>query len=443
MKNPSFVVEGLSGKRVLKGTIDIGGAKNAALKAMAASILFEDTVVLNNIPRNSDVDSLIKILEKLGAKIQWRADASGNTDSSTTLEINCAGISSTDIDPVLAVNMRASVVLTGPLLARFGHVTFPAPGGCVIGARPIDLFIEAYKKLGATVELRDGLYVIEAKNGLSGGEIFFNIQTVGGTETLIMAAIMAKGKVTLKNCAMEPEIVNVISWLVSCGAKVYDVGTTTVEIEGNGGNTLSPKIEYTAIPDRIEAGSMLILASLCAEDVTINRCNPDHIESLTHLLAQSGVNMEIKKGVIDGSIRVFGNSGELSAFNVRTHEYPGFPTDLQSPIVTYLSQVRGESMIFETIFEGRFKFIEELQKMGADVTVMNPREILVRGPKMLSSTGNGANLFAHDIRGGFAVLLAAICGQGTYTIDNVQLIDRGYADIENRLTNVGVNIKRV
>jgi len=440
MKNSSFVLQGLAGKRVLEGSIDVGGAKNSALKAMAGAILFDGPVTLRNIPRNNDVDTLISVLEKLGATVVWK----DGTES--VLEVDCRGIKNTNIDPNLAVSMRASVVLTGPLLARFGRVTFPAPGGCVIGARPIDLFIEGYKKLGATVELRDGLYIIEAKDGLSGGEIFFNIQSVGGTETLMMAAVMSKGRVTLKNCAMEPEIVNVAEWLIANGAKIYDVGTTTIEIEGNGGKLLTPKSDYTAIPDRVEAGSFLILSAIVAKDVTIQNCNPLHLEALTHLLQESGVKMEIKNGVNDGSIRVFGNDDDtksLRPFNVRTHEYPGFPTDLQSPIVTYLTQVSGESMVFETIYEGRFKFIEELQKIGADVTVMNPREILTRGPKELKALGNGNTLYAHDIRGGFAVLISAIVGTGTFTIDNVHLIDRGYAGLVEKLNRIGVDIRRI
>lgn len=452
MPNSTFIVGGLGGKKSLKGTIEVGGAKNAVLKAMAAAILFDGPVILRNIPKNSDVDTMSAILRKLGATVGWKKDDIRTGDTST-LEINCTSISSTDIDPELAVNMRSSVVLTGPLLARFGRVTFPAPGGCVIGARPIDLFIEGYKKLGATVELKDGLYVIEAKEGLGGGEIFFNIQSVGGTETLLMAAILAKGRVTLKNCAMEPEIVNVAEWLASCGAKIYDVGTTTIDIEGNSGKLLSPKNEYIAIPDRIEAGSYVVLAALCADDVTVSKCNPLHLESLTDLLQKSGVNMDIKYGVSDGSVRIFGNTNRkgvnksLGSFNVRTHEYPGFPTDLQSPIVTYLTQAAGESTVLETIYEGRFKYIEELQKMGADITVMNPREILIRGPRELKSInnatdGNGSSLLAHDIRGGFAVLIAAICGTGTFIIDNVRLIDRGYEKIEERLAKLGVGIER-
>jgi UDP-N-acetylglucosamine 1-carboxyvinyltransferase len=430
----------LSGKKVLKGSIDVGGAKNSALKAIAGSILFDGPVVLRNIPRNRDVDTLTEILSKLGAKVAWKEG------QESALEIDTRGINSTDIDPELAVSMRASVVLTGPMLARFGRVTFPAPGGCVIGARPIDLFISGYQKLGATINLQNGLYVIEAPNGLSGGEIFFPIQSVGGTETLMMASVMAKGRVTLKNCAMEPEIVNVAEWLIANGAKIYDVGTTTIEIEGNGGKLLSSEglKDYTAIPDRIEAGSYVILSALCGDDVTINNCNPDHLESLINLLLESGVNIEVKKGVQDGSIRVFDNEKrKYKAINIRTHEYPGFPTDLQSPIVTYLSQVEGESIIFETIYEGRFKFIEELQKMGGDITVMNPREILVRGPKELKSIGGGANLYAHDIRGGFAVVIATICGTGVFTIDNIQLIDRGYAGFVEKLAVIGVDIKRI
>ncbi len=240
----SFIIEGLGGNRTLKGSVSINGAKNAALKAVAASVLFDAPVTLKNVPYTSDMETISIILEKLGAKIVSRENGS------QTLVIDPSSISGTDIDLDLAKGMRASVVLTGPLLARFGKVTFPAPGGCVIGARPIDLFLSGYKKMGASVTEDSTLYTISASK-LNGTEIFFNKITVGGTETLMMAAVLAHGTTVLKNCALEPEIVNVAEWLNECGAHISGIGTPTLTIEGTNGKLLSPKVPYVAIPDRI------------------------------------------------------------------------------------------------------------------------------------------------------------------------------------------------
>ena len=434
-KNQSYIIEGLAGKKTLRGSVSIHGAKNAALKAIAASVLFDGPVTLKNVPRTSDVDTLSEILKKLGAIISWNGD---------TLNIDASKLKGSDIDPVLAGNMRASVVLTGPLLARFGTVDFPAPGGCVIGARPIDLFISGYEKMGAhtTLDEKQCIYKIGSKSKLTGADIFFNIVTVGGTETLMMAAVLGEGTTILKNCAMEPEIVNVAEWLISCGAKISGVGTPTITIEGTRGKLLSPKHAYVAIPDRIETGSFLFLGALCAKELTIEKCRPDHVESLISNLRDSGIEITTTADTIYIKNNTRPNS-ELSGFNIRTHEYPGFATDLQPIAVTYLSQVRGESSVFETIYEGRFKYIEDLQKIGAHITVMNPREVLIKGPTPFKQTTENHDLIAHDIRAGFAVVMAALTGTGTFTVTNIHLIDRGYEKLEEQLSKLGASIKRV
>lgn len=427
----TFVIQGLAGKKTLKGSVKINGAKNAVLKAMAATILTSGPTTLTNVPHTDDVETLIDILKKLGASVEW-------TDHK--LVIDTINITSTDIDADMAQKMRASVVLTGPLLARFGKVTFPAPGGCVIGTRPIDQFTEGYKKMGATVTLRNDLYVIEAPNKLSSADIFFDFQTVGGTETLMMAATLSNGTTVLKNCAMEPEIQSVADWLNACGATINGAGTTTIVINGTNGKLLAPQA-YDTVPDRIEAGSFLLLGALCASDLSIENCRPEHMEAVINLLKSSGVPIETDAT----TVRIKGNTAATStfkSFNIRTHEYPGFPTDIQSPAVTYLTQVAGDSTILETIFEGRFKFTQELIKMGAQITSMNPREILVKGPTPLKQLGEGEVLSAHDIRAGFAVVMAALVGTGTSTVTNVHLIDRGYEKLEERLKALGANIER-
>lgn len=430
----TFVIEGLAGEKKLKGTIKVNGAKNAAMKAMAAAVLFDRPVRLANVPKTSDMETLSGILRKLGARVEWKGDI---------LEIDAGGISTTDLDPVLAPKMRGSVVLTGPMLGRFGKVTFPSPGGCVIGARPIDLFLAGYEKMGAAAvyDEKGCFYKIEAKNGLHDTEIFFNFQTVGGTETLMMAAVLGKGTTTLKNCAMEPEIQNVAEWLNACGARIRGAGTPTIVIEGTKGKLLTP-VEFVTIPDRIEAGSYLILGALAARDLTIEGCRPDHMEAVINLLLSSGVPIEVGKD----SVAIVNNTKPNSAFkpfNIRTHEYPGFATDLQPVIVTYLTQVAGDSLMFETIYEGRFKYVEDLQKIGANIRIMNAREIEIKGPTELKAMPDDGDLTAHDIRAGFAVVLAALIAKGQFKVSGANLIDRGYERLEARLAALGASIKRV
>lgn len=431
----SFVIQGLAGKHTLEGVVRIRGAKNAALKAMAAAILFDGPVTLENVPDNSDIRTLGTILQKLGATIV--SDA-----KKQTMIIDATPIRSTDIDRELAQGMRASVVLTGPLLGRFKKVSFPSPGGCVIGARPIDLFLAGYQKMGATVDEADCVYTISTSEGLKSTEIFFNKITVGGTETLMMAAVLAQGTTVLKNCAMEPEIGNVAEWLNACGADISGIGSPTLTIRGTGGKLLLAKQSFVTIPDRITAGSFLILGALAAKKLTITECRPDHMEAVTQLLIELGVKMEIGADhiIVHGSNMT---TPYAAIASLRTHEYPGFPTDLQSPIVTFLTQSAGESTIFETIFEGRFKYVADLQQMGANITSMNPREILIKGAASLRQLPDDEQLTAHDIRAGFAIVLAALIGTGTFRVTNVHLIDRGYERLEETLTALGAHVERV
>jgi UDP-N-acetylglucosamine 1-carboxyvinyltransferase len=296
--------------------------------------------------------------------------------------------------------------------------------------------------MGASIVKKDGMFDITApKGGLKGTDIFFTIQTVTGTETLMMTAVLAKGTTTLRNCAMEPEIQSVAEWLNCCGAKIEGAGTTTITIHG--GKLLKAKKPYIAIPDRIEAASFLFLGALCADDFLVSKCEPRHLESVTNFLSSSGVPLEIGKDFIhikgNGKLK---NSSFKSA-NIRTHEYPGFVTDLQPIAAVFLSQVFGESTIFETIFEGRFKYVDDLTKLGADIKIMNPREILVTGPTLCKVLPAGQELTAHDIRAGFAIVLAALCAEGNSVVKNVHLIDRGYESLEKTLTALGADVRRV
>ena len=485
----SFVIKGLAGKKTLHGEVCIKGAKNAILKAMATSILFEEAIKLENVSDTADVEKMKDLLRGLGASAdtsfgELRGEPSGrelglgNRGTARrknvfagALSIDSSKLSSTDLDPDISRSMRSSIVATGPLLARYGKVSFPSPGGCVIGERPVDLFINNYKKMGANVVEEDGMFNITAsKGGLKGADIFFRVQTVTGTETLMMAAVLAKGTTTLRNCAMEPEIQSVAEWLNECGAKIEGAGTTTITIHGlldkdlsvrtsldeawkKSGKLLKAKKPYIAIPDRIEAASFLFLGALCADDLLVSKCEPKHLESVTNFLSSSGVLLEIKKdsihvkGNANASIDKKNSSLKINSFfksaNIRTHEYPGFPTDLQPIAAVYLSQVNGESIIFETIFEGRFKYVDDLNKLGANIKVMNPREVLITGPTLYKALPAGQELMAHDIRAGFAIVLAALCAEGNSVVKNVHLIDRGYESLEKTLTMLEADVRRV
>ncbi len=431
-----FVIQGLAGARTLKGSVTINGAKNSALKAMAAAILFDGPVTLENVPDNSDIQTLTTILKKLGASVT-RESKPGQT-----VTIDSTSIDSTHIDDDLAKGMRASVVLTGPMLARYKKVAFPAPGGCVIGARPIDLFLSGYEMMGATVDEHDCVYDISVTSELGGTTITFKKISVGATETLMMAAVLAQGTTVLNNCAREPEIANVAEWLNASGAHISGIGTATLTIVGTGGKLLSAKKSFVTIPDRITAGSFLILGALCAEELTIENCRPDHMESITTLLTESGADIEIKKDSL-----VIRNSSKPVVYKpitrVQTLEYPGFPTDLQSPLVTFLTQCSGQSTVIETIFEGRFKYVQDLQKMGAQITQHNSHEVMVEGPTALHEVEGSQQLMAHDIRAGFAIVIAALLGKGTFTVNNVHLIDRGYEKLEETLGRLGARVVRV
>ncbi len=422
-----FLVEGLGGKKTLRGEIPVRGAKNAALKFLAASALFEDVIVFENVPDIEDVRRMKELLRAAGAEVVTDGERVTVTPPETW---------NTALDQTIAKRMRASIVMTGPMLARAGEVSFPFPGGCVLGERPIDLFIMGFTALGATVIEENDFFTVKAPEaGLHGAKIFLPIVSVGATETLMFAAALAHGETILENVAMEPEIIAEAEFLNACGAHIEGAGTSTIRIVGTGGVPLSANSQtFTIIPDRLEAGSFVILAALAADDVTVTRCEPAHLGALTTLLQRAGVNLEIGKD----SIRVRAGETPLTSVCVRTHEYPGFPTDLQAPMAVFLTQCEGDATILETIYDGRFRYAEDLARTGADMTVMNPHQVLVRGPRKLTR----ANLESPDIRAGLAYLIAAIVAEGTSGIDNAYLIDRGYAHIEDRLSTLGLTIRR-
>ncbi len=422
-------VAGLAGKKTLRGTVRTSGAKNAALKALPAALLFSDEVLLTNVPRIEDVSRMVELLRSCLVEVEDVDEAS--------VRVKVGGSCSTVLRRDIAERMRSSVVLTGPMLARFGSVSLPHPGGCVIGERPIDLFLEGFLAMGAHINESDGLYELSAKGGLRGADIFFPIVSVIATETLMMAAVLAKGTTVLRNAAMEPEILHLANFLNACGASIRGAGTTTITIKG--GELLTARGRtYRVMPDRIEAGSFLILGALTADELSITDCEPEHLQSLVHLLLRSGV--PIEQG--QHSLHLRGNGARrndsFKAFSVRTHEYPGFATDLQAPVTVFLTQVTGESKVFESIFEGRLNYTADLVGMGADITMGNPHQVRIKGPTRL----RGAELHGPDLRAGLAYVIAALVAEGPSIINNVYYIDRGYERLDERLRSLGADVVR-
>lgn len=422
----ALVIKGFGGERKISGTVKVTGAKNAALKAIAATVLFRDTVTLTNIPEINDVEKMFDLLKDMGAEVVHGKRG--------TYTVSIAKGFSTELSPAIAKKMRASVVVTGPVLARFGKVSFPHPGGCVIGSRPLDLFVDGFEKMGAKVTMKEGSYVVEAKGGLKGAEFFLKNQSVTVTETFMMAGVLAKGTTVIKNAAMEPEIEELAKFLNTCGAKISGAGTSTITIKG--GKLLTGKGRpYKTMPDRIDAGSFLILGALAARELHITHCEPRHLESPIKALRSAGVSIETKKNEI-----IVRAPSRLKPVDIKTHEYPGFPTDLQAPMTVFLTQAEGESTVFETIFEGRLAYTEVLAAMGASITMMDPHRVLVRGKSEL----HGRKLQSPDLRAGLAFVIAAVVAKGESVIHNVDTtIDRGYEDVDNRLRAIGVHVERV
>ncbi|MDO8558101.1 MAG: UDP-N-acetylglucosamine 1-carboxyvinyltransferase [bacterium] len=424
MPQEKFVIRG--GKN-LSGTIRVKGAKNNALKVLAASLLSKELWTITRVPFVEDVLRTLELLRALGVEV------SDTLSGGDIVTLRAKNIISTTLDTEVSKRIRASMVLTGPLLARMGEVVFPHPGGCVIGERPIDIFLKGYEALGASVELSKGFYHLRAKNGLRGSSIFFPVVSVTATETLMMAAVLARGTTMLKNAAMEPEVAALADFLNACGARISGHGTPHIAIEGVselGGGT------FQVIPDRIEAGSFALMAGATRSRLTVADCNPAHLDALISLLQDTGV--EVEKTESSLTVDATGRKN-LKARSIITHEYPGFVTDLQAPAAVFLTQLEGESRVFETIFEGRLNWTQELVRMGARITVADPHRIFVNGPAQL----RGREITSPDIRAGMALIIAGLIAEGETTVHNIYQIDRGYEKIEERLRGIGADIQRV
>ena len=417
---PKFVI---TGGAKLSGTIAVKGAKNAGLKIIPAAILSQDKITIHNLPDIEDISRSFDILTDLGATVSKQGEA---------YIVDTSSISHTELKHSLANKLRASIMFVGPLLARFGEVKFPHPGGCVIGAgqRPIDLFLEGFAKMGAGISTVDNYYHLTADK-LRGCEFFFTTVTVTGTESMMMTATLAEGKTILSNCAMEPEIVALADYLNSVGAKISGAGTPVITIEGvakiGGG-------EFTTIADRIEAGTFAIMAAATNSELTISDCRPDHLESLLAMFTKIGVPYTSTATTL-----TILKHGVLKALDIKTHEYPGFPTDLQSPYTILMTQAEGMAIVHETIYDRRLLFTDMLTQMGANIIMCDPHRIVISGPTKL----HGHKLTSPDLRAGIAMIIAGMIASGKTEIDNIYQIDRGYERIDERLRSLGAEIERI
>ncbi len=409
----------IQGGKPLHGDVHISGAKNAALPVMAAALLTSGTNTFHNIPDLMDIKTIKKLLKSLGAQI----------DGNETVRISADKIISHTAPYDLVKTMRASVLVLGPLVARLGVARVSLPGGCAIGARPVNLHIKALQELGAHVELNDGYIEAKAKK-LKGTDIYFDIPTVTGTENIMMAATLAEGTTSLNNAACEPEIVNLADVLKGMGAKISGAGTDVITIEGV--SSLKPT-EATIIPDRIEAGTFMIAAGMTRGELNIIGCNPHHLEALINKLRDTGM----KISPIENGLKV-STGKKINSVDVKTLPHPGFPTDLQAQMMAYMSIGSGLSVISETVFENRFMHVSELTRMGADIVIQGGSAI-VRGVPHL----RGAQTMATDLRASACLILAALVAQGTTEISRVYHIDRGYQEIEKKFSALGANIKRM
>ncbi len=412
-----FVIEG--GER-LSGKIRITGAKNSILPILAASLLSSGKVRIEDVPRISDVKVMLDILECLGVKIDWKENS---------LELDADSLSTSEIPEKLMCEMRSSIFLMGPLLGKLGKVKVSYPGGCAIGPRPIDLHLKGLISMGVEVVEENG-YVSAKAGTLKGSTIHLDFPSVGATENLMMAAIYAKGFTRLHNVAKEPEIVDLQNFLNKMGARVRGAGTDIITIEGV--KSLDGSV-HRLIPDRIIAGTMIVAAGITDGEVIIENIIPEHLEAVTSKLREAGLE------ILEDSDSLMVRGGKIKGVNsVRTLPYPGFPTDMQPQTMALLSYADGISVIKESVFEGRFSHINELNKMGAQITVQE-RSAIIKGVNNLK----GAKVKAPDLRAGAALVLAGLSAQGTTLIDEVHYIDRGYERLDLMLQKLGANIKRV
>lgn len=421
----------IRGGRKLEGKIRIGGAKNAALPLMAASLLTSEPLNLSNIPDLADIMTMLQLLKELGVQ-ESSSISTSNADGDKTLLTLEALEPEKKVAPYdLVRRMRASILVLGPLLARWGKARVSLPGGCAIGTRPVDLHLKGFEMMGAEIELKEGYIKAQAPNGLIGANVVFPTVSVGATENILMAATLADGKTTISNAAREPEIADLANCLKAMGAKIEGIGSDTLLIEGT--NKLH-SANHSVLPDRIETATYAVAAAITGGDIELTGTRIDLVKSILDVLVKTGSEViESDKGV-----RVKNISGKIKGIDIMTEPYPGFPTDMQAQIMALLAISDGASMITETIFENRFMHVPELCRMGADINVHGSSAI-VRGVNELS----GAELMATDLRASVCLVLAALAAKGVTTLNRVYHLDRGYERLEEKLSECGADIQRI
>jgi UDP-N-acetylglucosamine 1-carboxyvinyltransferase len=410
----------ITGGCTLRGTVPIAGAKNAALPSLAATLLTDEPVSLSNLPRVRDVRTMLRVLEQLGAHVV-------GTTPDVTIQVERFGSVEAPYD--LVKTMRASVLVLGPMLARHGRARVSLPGGCAIGERPINLHLDGLERMGAEIRLEHG-YVDAKAERLRGATVAFPFRTVTGTENLMMAATLARGTTRLRNCAQEPEIVDLAQMLTAMGAEIRGAGTAEIEIEGRerlGGAA------HPVIPDRIETGTYLVAGALAGDGLELTRCRPEDVRPVIEQLRGAGVPIEV-----DADRMHVSRPERLTARDLRTAPHPGYPTDMQAQYMALMTRAHGTSVIAETVFERRFMHVSELTRMGADIRIDGHTAVVV-GPATLY----GAQVMATDLRASASLVLAALVAEGTTVVDRVYHLDRGYEAMEQKLRAVGATVERI
>ncbi len=420
----------IKGGSPLFGCIQISGAKNAALPLMAASLLTDAPIVLHNLPHLADISTMANLLTHHGVNISMTGEAGDGGHTGRALKLKASKIKNTTAPYELVRRMRASILVLGPLLARTGEARVSLPGGCAIGARPVDLHLKGLSQLGVKIQMEEGYVTASAPHGLKGTKFTFPIVSVGATENLLMAACLANGETVLTNVAREPEVGDLAECLIKMGAKINGIGTDTLVIQGQ--RTLSGT-EHIVVPDRIEAGTYAMAAALTGGDIILKGPRMELLQAVLDKLGEAGVSVQ----KTEGGIQVKRN-GKLKGVDVMTEPFPGFPTDLQAQMTALMSIAEGAAMITESIFENRFMHIPELARMGANVTVHGASS-LVRGVGELI----GAPVMATDLRASASLVLAGLVAKGETTVNRVYHIDRGYERIEEKLAACGANIERL
>ena len=411
----------IKGGKKLQGKVSIDGAKNSALSIMAACLLTKEKSVLENVPRLKDVYSMIEVIKKLGIKVEWQ--------DNNTLAIDPDDFNNYEAPYELVKTMRASFLVMGPLLARLKKAKISLPGGCAIGARPVDFHLKGFRSLGAKITTEKG-YIQAEVNRLKGNDIYIDFPSLGATENIMMAAALAEGKTMIENAAKDPEVIELGHFLKKMGARVNGLGSDVVTIEGV---KKLRGVHYCIIPDRIEAGTFMVAAAITGGDVIIDHINPFYLKSCIVKLEEAGIKIDIQ----EDSIRIT-DPGKIKSVDIKTMPFPGFPTDMQAQFMALMTIAKGTSVVTENVFENRFAHAGDLRRMGADIKIEG-RNSIIKGVKKLSA----APVMASDLRGGAALVLAGLVAEGVTELSRIYHIDRGYVKLEEKMNALGAEIKRI